>query len=39
MRLFAALAVLLAAPALGAQQQFGLTPMWHWDGRVDAGRG
>ncbi len=38
-RLFAALAVLLAAPALGAQQQYGRdSDTWHWDGRVDAGR-
>ena len=37
-RLFAALA-LLAAPALGAQQQFGRdSDTWRWDGRVDAGR-
>lgn len=39
MRLLAALAVLLAAPALGAQQQYGRdSTTWHWDGRVDAGR-
>jgi hypothetical protein len=39
MRLFAALAVLLTAPALGAQQQFGRdSDVWRWDGRVDAGR-
>jgi hypothetical protein len=38
-RLFAALAVLLAAPALGAQQQYGRdTDTWKWDGRVDAGK-
>ena len=38
MRLFAALAVLLTAPALGAQQQFGRdSDLWRWDGRVDAG--
>jgi hypothetical protein len=38
-RLFAALAVLLAAPALGAQQQYGRdSDLWRWDGRVDAGR-
>ena len=37
-RLFAAIA-LLAAPALGAQQQYGRdTDTWRWDGRVDAGR-
>jgi carbon monoxide dehydrogenase subunit G len=37
-RLFAALAVLLAAPALGAQQQYGRdSDTWKWDGRVDAG--
>jgi hypothetical protein len=36
--LFAALAVLVAAPALGAQQQFGRdSDVWRWDGRVDAG--
>jgi putative adhesin len=39
MRLYAALAVLLAAPALGAQQQYGRnSDVWRWDGRVDAGR-
>jgi hypothetical protein len=38
-RFFAALAVLLAAPALGAQQQYGRdSDIWRWDGRVDAGR-
>jgi hypothetical protein len=38
-RVFAALAVLLAAPALGAQQQYGRdSDLWRWDGRVDAGR-
>ncbi|HEV7595313.1 MAG TPA: DUF4097 family beta strand repeat-containing protein [Gemmatimonadaceae bacterium] len=38
-RLFAALAVVIAAPALGAQQQFGRdSDTWRWDGRVDAGR-
>ena len=37
-RLIAALAVLLAAPALGAQQQYGRdSDTWKWDGRVDAG--
>jgi hypothetical protein len=39
MRLFAALALMLAAPALGAQQQYGRdSDTWRWDGRVDAGR-
>ena len=38
-RLFAALAMLLAAPALGAQQQYGRdSDTWRWDGRVEAGR-
>jgi Putative adhesin len=38
-RVLAAVAVLLTAPALGAQQHFGRdTDVWHWDGRVDAGR-
>ncbi len=38
-RLFTALAFLLAAPALGAQQQYGRdSDTWRWDGRVDAGR-
>ena len=37
-RLVAALAVLLAAPALGAQQHYGRdSDTWRWDGRVDAG--
>ncbi|HEV2017471.1 MAG TPA: DUF4097 family beta strand repeat-containing protein [Gemmatimonadaceae bacterium] len=37
-RLFATLAVLLTAPALGAQQQYGRdSDIWRWDGRVDAG--
>ncbi|HXL86098.1 MAG TPA: DUF4097 family beta strand repeat-containing protein [Gemmatimonadaceae bacterium] len=37
-RILAALAVLLAAPVLGAQQQYGRdSDVWHWDGRVDAG--
>ena len=37
--LVAALAVVLAAPVLGAQQQYGRdSDVWHWDGRVDAGR-
>src|ERR1700716_3209863 len=39
MRLVAALALLLTAPALGAQQQYGRdSDTWRWDGRVDAGR-
>jgi hypothetical protein len=39
MRLVATLAVLLTAPALGAQQQYGRdSDTWRWDGRVDAGR-
>jgi hypothetical protein len=34
-----ALAVVLTAPALGAQQQYGRdTDTWRWDGRVDSGR-
>jgi DUF4097 and DUF4098 domain-containing protein YvlB len=38
-RILGALALLLAAPALGAQQQYGRdTDTWRWDGRVDAGR-
>jgi len=38
-RVFAALAVLLAPLALGAQQQYGRdSDVWRWDGRVDAGR-
>jgi hypothetical protein len=38
-KILAALAVMLAAPALGAQQQYGRdTDTWRWDGRVDAGR-
>jgi hypothetical protein len=38
-RVFAALAVLLAVPALGAQQQYGRdSDTWRWDGRVEAGR-
>jgi len=37
-RLLAALAVMLAAPALGAQQQYGRdSDTWRWDGRVDTG--
>ena len=39
MRLLALLAVLLTAPALGAQQEYGRnSDVWRWDGRVDAGR-
>jgi len=35
-RLLAALAVMLAAPALGAQQQYGRdSDTWRWGGRVD----
>src|SRR3954466_7914623 len=38
-RLFAGLAIVLAAPVLGAQQQYGRdTDSWQWNGRVDAGR-
>ena len=38
-RLGAVLAMLLAAPALSAQQQYGRdSNIWRWDGRVDAGR-
>ena len=34
-----ALAFMLLAPALGAQQQYGRdSDTWRWDGRVDAGR-
>ena len=37
-RLLAALAVVLAAPALGAQQAYGRdSDVWRWDGRVDTG--
>jgi hypothetical protein len=37
-RLIAALAVVLAAPILGAQQQYGRdSDTWRWDGRVDVG--
>jgi hypothetical protein len=37
-KLFAAFAVMLAAPVLGAQQQYGRdSDVWRWDGRVDAG--
>lgn len=39
MRVVAALALMLAAPALGAQQQYGRdSDTWRWDGRVEAGR-
>src|SRR5215208_1624604 len=38
-RLLAIVAITLAAPALGAQQQYGRdSDTWRWDGRVDAGR-
>jgi Putative adhesin len=38
-RFIAGLAFVLAAPVLGAQQQLGRdSDVWHWDGRVDAGR-
>jgi DUF4097 and DUF4098 domain-containing protein YvlB len=38
-KILGALALLLAVPALGAQQQYGRdTNTWRWDGRVDAGR-
>jgi len=37
-RLLTALAVMLAAPALSAQQAYGRdSDVWRWDGRVDAG--
>lgn len=37
--LIVGLAVVLAAPALGAQQAYGRdSDVWRWDGRVDAGR-
>ena len=39
MRIVAALAFMLAAPGLGAQQQYGRdSDTWRWDGRVEAGR-
>lgn len=39
MRTVAALALMLAAPALGAQQQYGRdSDTWRWEGRVEAGR-
>ena len=35
----AAIALLLAAPVLGAQQQYGRdSDVWRWDGRVEAGK-
>ena len=38
-RILAAVALLCAAPALGAQQQYGRdSDTWKWDGRVEAGR-
>jgi hypothetical protein len=38
-KLLAGLAIVLAAPLLGAQQQYGRdTDTWRWNGRVDAGR-
>jgi hypothetical protein len=38
-KLLGALALMLAAPVLGAQQQLGRdSDTWRWDGRVDAGR-
>jgi hypothetical protein len=38
-KLVAALAFMLAAPVLGAQQQYGRdSDTWRWDGRVEAGR-
>jgi len=38
-RTIGAIALFLAAPVLGAQQQFGRdTDTWRWDGRVDAGK-
>ena len=37
--LWPVLALLLAAPVVGAQQQFGRdSDVWHWDGKVEAGR-
>jgi hypothetical protein len=39
MRVGAVIALLLAAPAIGAQQQYGRdSNTWRWDGRVEAGR-
>ena len=38
-KLWAVFALLLVAPVLGAQQQYGRdTDTWRWDGRVEAGR-
>lgn len=38
-KILGAIALLLAAPALGAQQQYGRdSDTWRWDGRVEAGR-
>ncbi len=38
-RLLPIVALLFAAPAIGAQQQFGRdSDTWRWDGRVDSGR-
>ncbi len=38
-KIMAALALMLVAPALGAQQQYGRdSDTWRWDGRVDSGR-
>ena len=35
----AAVALMFAAPILGAQQQYGRdSDVWRWDGRVDAGK-
>jgi hypothetical protein len=37
--LLAALAIVLAAPVAGAQQEYGReSNVWRWDGRVDSGR-
>jgi hypothetical protein len=39
LRILAAVALAVAPPALGAQQQYGRdSDTWHWDGRVDGGR-
>jgi len=38
-KIFPIVALLFAAPAIGAQQQFGRdSDVWRWDGRVDSGR-
>ena len=38
-RLWAAFALMLAAPALGAQQQYGRdSDTWNWDGKVESGK-